>query len=181
LIPQLSVWRPADAQETAVAWIAAVERHDGPTALVLTRQAVPQVSQVVGAEVVARGGYVLQDCQGAPTCLVIATGSEVGIALEAVRAAQAQGCRVRLVSMPCVDAYARQDAAWQESVLPAAVTRRIAIEAGATGLWWRYVGSQGRVMGIDRFGASGKAGDLFRHFGLTADKVLAQILELSAH
>jgi transketolase len=178
LMPNLSLWRPADGLETAVAWLAALERDDGPTCLVLTRQALPQLATPAQAPLIARGGYTLLDCNGTPECLVIATGSEVSLAIEAVRAAQAQGRRVRLVSMPSCDVFDAQEADWRESVLPKAVRRRLAIEAGATGLWWRHVGSEGRVMGIDEFGASGKAPDLFRKFGLTADKVLAQILEL---
>jgi len=180
LMPNLSLWRPADGLETAVAWLSALERDDGPTCLVLTRQALPQLVTSAQAPQVARGGYTLLDCNGTPECLVIATGSEVSLAMEAVRAAQAQGRRVRLVSMPSCDVFDTQEPSWRESVLPAAVRRRLAIEAGATGLWWRYVGAEGRVMGIDEFGASGKAPDLFRKFGLTADKVLAQILELCA-
>ena len=119
----------------------------------------------------------LLDCAGTPEQLVIATGSEVSLALDAVKAAQAQGRRVRLVSMPCTAVFDQQDAAWRESVLPAAVTRRLAIEAGATGLWWRYVGTAGRVLGIGEFGASGKAPELFRKFGLGADNVLKVVLE----
>jgi transketolase len=180
LIPNLSLWRPADAAETAVAWIAALERVNGPTALLLTRQALPQVAGVANAANAARGGYVLQDCDGVPECIVIATGSEVGMALTAVKQANAQGRRVRLVSMPSCDAFDRQDAAWRDAVLPSAVTRRLAVEAGATGLWWRYVGSAGRVRGLDSYGASGKGPELFRHFGLTSDNVLRDILELCA-
>jgi transketolase len=111
---------------------------------------------------------------------VIATGSEIGMALTAVQQANAQGRRVRLVSMPSCDVFERQDQAWRDAVLPPAITRRLAVEAGSTGLWWRYVGSAGRVRGLDRFGASGKAPDLFRHFGLTSDNVLRDILELCA-
>ncbi len=122
---------------------------------------------------------MLLDCQGVPELIVIATGSEVGVALDAVKAAQAQGKRVRMVSMPCTEVFDAQDAAWRESVLPAQVTRRLAIEAGATGLWWRYVGSAGRVLGIDEFGASGKAPELFRKYGLGADNVASVVLESS--
>jgi transketolase len=179
LIPNLSLWRPADATETAVAWLAAVERDTGPTCLVLTRQALPQLAAAVPAAAIARGGYTLLDCQGTPECVVIATGSEVSLAHEAVKAAQAQGRRVRLVSMPSCDVFDKQDAAYREALLPKGA-RRLAIEAGATGLWWRYVGESGAVLGLDRFGASGKASDLFKHFGLTADNVLRKILELSA-
>jgi len=180
LMPHLHVWRPADALETAVAWTAVIERTDGPGCLVLSRQGLAQVAAAAPAAQVARGGYVLLDCAGAPSLIVIATGSEVALAHEAVAAAQAQGRRVRLVSMPCTAVFDAQDAAWREAVLPAAVTRRLAIEAGATGLWWRYVGSGGRVLGIDEFGASGKAPELFRKFGLGADNVLKVVLESCA-
>ena len=175
LMPHLQLWRPADALETAVAWCALIERTDGPGCLVLTRQGLPQLAGAVAPENIARGGYVLLDCAGAPELIVMATGSEVSIALEAVRSAQAQGVRVRLVSMPCLSVFDVQDATWREAVLPAAIHRRIAVEAGATGLWWRYVGSEGRVLGIDEFGASGKAPELFRKFGLSAENVLNAI------
>jgi len=177
LMPNLSLWRPADAMETAVAWCAALERAQGPTGLALTRQGLPQLSGSIPAATIARGGYVLKDCEGSPQCIVIATGSEVSLAFEAVTAAQARGVRARLVSMPSTDVFDAQDAAYRDSVLPQGVTRRIAVEAGATGLWWRYVGSAGTVLGIDQFGASGKAPDLYRHFGLTPDRVLHAILE----
>ncbi len=180
VMPHLHVWRPADALETAVSWAQAIERHDGPSALVLTRQALPQLASAAQAAQIARGGYVLLDCAGNPECIVIATGSEVSLAIAAVKAAQARARRVRLVSMPCTAVFEAQDALWRESVLPAAVTRRLAVEAGATALWWRHVGSGGRVLGIDEFGASGKAPELFRKFGLTSDNVLALILELLA-
>ena len=180
LMPNLEVWRPADACETAAAWIAAIERDDGPTALVLTRQGLPQLARDERARAgVARGGYVLLDAAGgAPECIVIAAGSEVSLALPVVQKLQAAGRRVRLVSMPATGVFDAQDAAWRESVLPAAVTRRLAIEAGATGGWWKYVGLGGRVLGVDRFGASGKAPDLFRKFGLTPDNVERLVLEL---
>ena len=177
LMPHLHVWRPADALETAVAWCAVIERSTGPGCLVLTRQGLAQVAATAAPEQVARGGYVLLDCQGQPEQLVIATGSELSLAFDAVKAAQAQGRRVRLVSMPCTQVFDAQDAAWREAVLPAAVTRRLAIEAGATGLWWRYVGTGGRVLGIDEYGASGKAPDLFRKFGFGADNVFKVVLE----
>jgi transketolase len=121
---------------------------------------------------------VLIDCSGTPQCIVIATGSEVGISAEAVTAANAAGLRVRLVSMPCTEVFDAQDEAYRASVLPKAVRARLSVEAGATLGWWKYVGSDGRVLGIDRFGASGKAADLFPHFGFTADNVGRQIREL---
>jgi transketolase len=177
-IPHMSLWRPCDATETAIAWKLAIERA-GPTALVLTRQAVPQQTrtpQQVAA--IGRGGYVLIDCQGTPEALVIATGSEIGIAAQAVAALNGAGRRVRLVSMPSTDAFDSQDAAYRESVLPRAVTRRLAVEAAARQTWWRYVGTSGRVLGIDTFGASGKGPDVFRHFGFTADNIAQLLREL---
>jgi transketolase len=180
-MPHLAVWRPCDALETAAAWRAGIERDSGPTCLVLTRQAVPQQPRTPQQVAdIARGGYVLLDCDGVPEAIVVATGSEVGIAGEAVRAMQAAGRRVRLVSMPCTEAFESQDAGWRNAVLPPAVARRVAVEAGATQSWWRYVGLQGRVLGIDRFGASGKAAELFRHFGLTASDVQRTVEELLA-
>ncbi|HYB32362.1 MAG TPA: transketolase [Steroidobacteraceae bacterium] len=177
-LPNLSLWRPCDAAETAVAWTLAIERP-GPTALVLTRQPLPQ--QPRSAEQLAhirRGGYVLLDCRGTPEALVIATGSEIGIAAQAVSALNAAGRRVRLVSMPSTDAFDAQEAAYRESVLPRTVTRRLAVEAGARQGWWRYVGSAGRVLGIDCFGASGKAAELFPYFGFSADNIGRQLREL---
>jgi transketolase len=177
-MPHVHVWRPCDAAETAVAWKLALERQ-APTALALTRQALPQqprTSAQIGN--IARGGYVLIDPSGTPECLVVATGSEVGIAAQAVNALNAAGRRVRLVSMPGCEEFDAQDAAYRESVLPRAVTRRLAVEAGATHGWWRYVGSGGRVLGIDGFGASGKGADVFAHFGFTADNIAREIREL---
>jgi len=181
VMPGLSLWRPADAVETAIAWTAAVERRNGPTALILSRQALPPQHAGNAAskpDDIRRGGYVLIDCDGTPEAIVIATGSEVAIGVAAVRTLNATGRRVRLVSMPSVDTFEAQDDAWREAVLPSAVTRRVAIEAGATGLWWRHVGTQGRVLGIDSFGASGKAADLFRHFGLTPERLQQTVSEL---
>jgi transketolase len=174
-MPHMHLWRPCDAAETAVAWTLGIERR-APTALVLTRQALPQQPRT--AEQLAnirRGGYVLIDCQGTPECLVIATGSEIGIAAQAVNSMNAAGRRVRLVSMPSTEAFDAQDEAYREAVLPRALTRRLAVEAGARQSWWRYVGSAGRVLGIDTFGASGKAADVFPHFGFTADNIVQQI------
>jgi transketolase len=149
---------------------------------VLTRQALPQLAAArVTPEQIARGGYVLIDSSGEPEAIVLATGSEVAIAAEAVDRLNAAGRHVRLVSLPSTDTFDAQDAAWRESVLPATVTRRVAIEAGATGLWWRYVGSAGRVLGMDHFGASGRAPDLYRHFGLTAENVQQTVVELLGH
>ena len=177
-MPHLNLWRPCDAAETALAWTLAIERH-GPTALVLTRQALPQQPRTPAQlESIRRGGYVLIEPSGTPECLVIATGSEIGIAAQAVNTLNGTGRRVRLVSMPSTETFEAQDAPYREGVLPPAVTRRLAVEAGATQCWWRYVGLAGRVIGIDRFGASGKGADVFPHFGFTADNIVRQVREL---
>jgi transketolase len=177
-LPHMSLWRPCDAAETAVAWTLAIERR-GPTALVLTRQGLPQQTRTPAQLAnIGRGGYALIDPPGIPQVLVIATGSEIGIAAQAVNTLNAAGQRVRLVSMPSTEVFDAQDKAYRESVLPPGVTRRLAVEAGATQCWWQYVGLAGRVLGIDQFGASGKGADVFKHFGFTADNVGQQIREL---
>jgi transketolase len=176
VIPQMDVWRPCDAVETATAWGTAIENRDGPTCLVLTRQ--PVVHQARDADQLAsirRGGYVLIDSQGPPDAIVIATGSEVGIAAEAVRSAAAKGRKLRLVSMPSSTTFDRQDDAYKESVLPASVARRVAVEAGSTAPWWHYVGLKGQIVGIDHFGASAPAKDLFKQYGFTPEHVLQAI------
>jgi transketolase len=178
-IPHMHLWRPCDAVETAVAWALAIERRHGPTALVLTRQGLPQQARSEAQTAnIRRGGYVLIDCEGAPQALVIATGSEVSICADAVKAVNAAGARVRLVSMPSTETFDAQEDSYQKAVLPAAVSRRLAVEAGVTQCWWRYVGSRGRVFGIDTFGASGKGPEVFAHFGFTADNIGRQIRAL---
>ena len=178
-MPNLHIWRPCDAVESAAAWVAALERKNGPTALIFTRQGLTQNSRAPEQLVaLLKGGYVLIDSNGPPEAIVIATGSEVGFAAVAVKELQAAGKRVRLVSMPCCEAFDAQPAPYRESVLPASCTRRLAVEAGATQSWWRYVGSAGRVLGIDTFGASGKGPDLFKHFGLTSAEVRALLEQL---
>lgn len=178
-MPNLSLWRPCDAAETAASWIAAIERSNGPTALILTRQALPpQTRTPAQIEAIRSGGYVLIEGSDKPECIVLSTGSEIGLAAQVVQVLNAKGRRIRLVSMPSTDTFDAQDAAYRESVLPRAVTRRFALEAGARQSWWRYVGTEGRVLGIDHFGASGKASDLFSHFGFTADNVTHEIEEL---
>ena len=177
-IPHMTLWRPCDGTETAAAWIAAIEAQ-APAVLVFTRQPLnpqPRTSQQQAD--ISRGGYVLIDPHGSAECIVIATGSEVGIAAQAVNSLNAAGRRVRLVSMPCTSVFDAQDEDYREAVLPRAVTARLAVEAGATLGWWKYVGSRGRVLGLDRFGASGKAADLFPHFGFTADNVQSLVREL---
>jgi len=186
LIPNLSVWRPCDTLETAVAWASAVKRpaslgmtvqDGGPTALLLSRQNLPFVprdADTVAA--VARGGYVLSDAEGA-RAVIIATGSEVALALDAQKSLAAEGIAVRVVSMPCTDVFDKQDKAWRTQVLPAGLPR-VAVEAGVTAFWYKYVGLEGAVVGIDRFGESAPAGDLFKFFGLTADKVAAAVKQV---
>mgnify|MGYP001827055965 CR=1 FL=1 len=178
MIPNMSNWRPCDGTETAVAWKAAIERNDGPTCLIFTRQGLtpmPRTDEQIAN--IARGGYVLRDCDGTPDVIVIATGSEVDIA---VQAAEASNRQVRVVSMPSTDVFDAQDAAYKESVLPPAVTARVAVEAAVTGGWYKYVGMNGKVIGIDRFGESAPAGQLFEEFGFTAENVGKAIDEVTA-
>jgi len=186
LIPNLSLWRPCDTVETAAAWLAAVERPTsigmdvhagGPTALLLSRQNLPFVArdaQTLAS--VARGGYVLQDAANA-RALIIATGSEVGIAIDAQKLLAADGIAVRVVSMPSTDVFDKQDAAWREQVLPKGMPR-VAVEAGITAFWHKYVGLDGAVVGIDTYGESAPAGALFKHFGLTAEKVAQAVKQI---
>ncbi|ARP87760.1 transketolase [Bordetella genomosp. 9] len=186
LIPNLSVWRPCDTVETAVAWIEAVKRpasvgmavHDGgPTALLLSRQNLPFVPRDEPTlAAIARGGYVLRDADGA-RAVIIATGSEVALALAAQELLSNDGVPVRVVSMPSTDVFDRQDAAWRTSVLPKGLPR-VAVEAGSTGLWHKYVGLEGAVVGIDRYGESAPAGALFPFFGLTAEKVAEAVKQV---
>jgi len=179
LIPHMDLWRPCDAVETATAWAAAIENRDGPTCLIFTRQSLAhEARSPKEIAAIRRGGYVLIDSDGPPEVIVIATGSEVGIAAEAVRSAAAKGKKIRLVSMPSSTTFERQDNAYKQSVLPPSVTRRIAVEAGATELWWRYVGLQGEVIGIDHFGASAPAKELFKAYGFTPERVAEAIAKV---
>ncbi len=178
LMPNMDVWRPCDAVETAVAWRSALEKRDGPSSLILSRQNLPhQMRSEEQIKDIGRGGYVLKDCEGSPDTIVIATGSEVALAVEA---AAKSGKSVRVVSMPCAELFDAQDKEYRESVLPAAVTSRVAVEAGVSDYWYKYVGINGRVVGIDRFGESAPAGELFEQFGFTADNVVAAIDEVTA-
>jgi len=172
-IPNNDVWRPCDAVESAVSWKAAITRQDGPSCLVFSRQNLPH--QPRSAEQIAqieRGGYVLADAAGTPDVILIATGSEVGLAVDAKAELDAAGLKTRVVSMPSTDVFLRQDAAYRESVLPNAVRRRVAIEAGVTGFWRQFVGLDGAVIGIDTFGASAPADALYKHFGITTARVV---------
>ena len=169
-IPNNDVWRPCDAVESAVAWKCAIDRTHGPSCLIFSRQNLPhQARDAAQLAHVARGGYVLKDSAGAPEIILIATGSEVGLAMQA--AAQL-GDGVRVVSMPCVEVFERQDAAYREAVLPKACRKRVAIEAGVTGFWGKYVGLDGAVIGIYSFGASAPAEKLFPHFGITVERLI---------
>jgi transketolase len=180
-IPHMEVWRPCDSVETAVAWGLAIERRDGPTCHILTRQGLtPQTRTAEQRAAIKRGGYVLIDSAGTPEVIVIATGSEVGIAADAVRAAAAKGRKVRLVSMPSTTTFDRQDQAYKDSVLPPQVLRRVAVEAAATEPWWKYVGLKGQIVGIDHFGASSPAKELFKQFGFTPEHVLEAIEKTTA-
>ncbi len=170
-IPNNDVWRPCDAVESAVAWRAAIERADGPSCLVFSRQNLPhQARDAAQVAAIARGGYVLKDSVGAPEWILIATGSEVGLAMQA--AAQL-GDGARVVSMPSTDVFERQDAAYREAVLPKACRKRIAVEAGVRDFWCKYVGLDGAVIGIDSYGASAPAEQLFAHFAITVDAVVS--------
>ncbi len=179
LMPNMRVWRPCDTVETAVAWRDAIERRDGPTSLVLTRQGVPhqQRSDAVRA-CVGRGGYVLSDGDADPELIIIATGSEVALAQGAAQQLGQDGIAVRVVSMPCVELFDSQPEDYRASVLPPAVRARVAVEAGVTDTWWRFVGPQGRVVGLDSFGASAPAPALFEHFGFSVSNVVAVAREL---
>jgi len=173
VMPNMRVWRPCDAVETAVAWRDAIERSDGPTSLVLTRQGVPhQPRSAEQRSAIARGAYVLHDPAGEPDLILIATGSEVALAVDSAREFASRGVAARVVSMPCVELFLAQDAEYRDAVLPPGIKARVAIEAGVTSCWWRIVGTAGRVIGIDSFGLSAPAEKLFEHFGFTVDNVL---------
>ena len=177
--PNMYVWRPCDATESAVAWQQALLRHDAPSSLIFSRQGLPaQARSEAQVADIARGGYVLQDCEGTPDLILMATGSEVGLAADALAVLSERGYKVRLVSMPCVDAFLEQDISYQEQVLPSEVDARLAIEAGVPDGWYRFVGRDGRVLGMTTFGESAPAKALFEHFGFTVDNVVALADEL---
>jgi len=172
--PNMSVWRPCDNVETAVAWKAALERSQGPSSLVFSRQNLPHLDrddqQVAD---IARGAYIMKDCDGEPEVLIIATGSEVSICLDATAQLQAGGVAARLVSMPSADVFEAQEEAYRDSVLPPAVRKRLAVECGAEDYWYKLVGLDGKVLGMRRFGASAPGGVLMEQFGFTSDNVAA--------
>jgi transketolase len=174
MIPNMQVWRPCDAVESAVSWKAAVERTGGPSCLIFSRQNLAhqdRTEEQIGN--IERGGYILKDCDGTPDAIIIATGSEVDLAMQA--ADQLAGKKIRVVSMPSTTAFDAQDEAWRESVLPSSVKARVAVEAGVTDGWLKYVGLDGKVVGINRFGESAPAGELFKEFGFTVENVVAAV------
>ncbi|MCA1805240.1 MAG: transketolase [Xanthomonadaceae bacterium] len=174
MIPNMDVWRPCDAVESAVAWKAAIERRDGPSALIFSRQNLDhQNRSAEQLKAITRGGYVLKDCDGTPDAIIIATGSEVGLAMGA--ADKLSGKKIRVVSMPSTTVFDAQDEAYKESVLPSDVTARVVVEAGVTGGWYKYAGLKGKIVGIDRFGESAPAGELFKYFGFTVENVVKAV------
>ncbi|MBM7454320.1 transketolase [Oceanisphaera litoralis] len=181
LTPNMSTWRPCDQVESAVAWKAAIERKDGPTSLIFSRQNLGQIERTEAQLAdVARGGYVLKDCAGTPELIIIATGSEIELAVAAYEQLSADGKQVRVVSLPCTDVFDAQSADYKESVLPAAVTKRLAVEAGIADYWYKYVGFGGDIIGMTTFGESAPAGDLFKLFGFTVDNVVEKANALLA-
>jgi transketolase len=179
LTPNMQVWRPADLVETAVAWSQALEHKTGPSCLLLSRQSLPALkhsAQTVA--LISKGAYILSDCIGQPEVILIATGSEVQLALTAAAQINAEGGRARVVSMPCCERFIEQDVEYQEKVLPTSVSKRIAIEASAKGFWYRFVGLKGAVIGLDRFGVSAPAKDAFSYFGFTVDNILKCVKNL---
>lgn len=173
--PNINTWRPCDQVESAIAWQAAIEHNTGPSALVFSRQNLTQQSRT--EEQIAdayRGAYILKDCKGQPHLIIIATGSEVGLAVEAYQRLTQSGHRVRVVSMPCTEVFDKQDPAYREKVLPAKITARLAIEAGTAEFWYKYVGFSGRVVGMHSFGESAPAEELFKAFGFTLENVMKQ-------
>ncbi|MBB1315106.1 transketolase [Aliivibrio sp. SR45-2] len=181
LTPNMSTWRPCDQVESAVAWKLAIERRDGPSALIFSRQNLAQqerdAEQVAN---IAKGGYILKDCEGQPELIFIATGSEVQLAVEAAAQLTAEGKAVRVVSMPATDAFDKQDAAYREAVLPSSVTKRVAIEAGIADFWFKYVGLNGKIIGMTTFGESAPAEELFKMFGFTTENAVKTAKELLA-
>ncbi|HGS4461196.1 TPA: transketolase [Vibrio metschnikovii] len=181
LTPNMSTWRPCDQVESAVAWKLAIERKDAPSALIFSRQNLAQQPRTaVQVADIAKGGYILKDCAGKPELILIATGSEVELAVSAAAELEAQGKHVRVVSMPSTDAFDKQDAAYREAVLPADVTKRIAIEAGIADFWYKYVGFGGKIIGMTTFGESAPADQLFKMFGFTTENVVKTANELLA-
>ena len=177
--PGMHTWRPCDTVESAVCWKAAIERRDGPSSLVFSRQGLPHQDRDAGQVAnIARGGYVLRECAGAPEAVIIATGSEVHLATAAAERLETAGKQVRVVSMPCPEVFEQQDAAYRESVLPSDLLARVAVEAAHADYWYKYVGLDGRILGMTSFGESAPAGELMREYGFTVDNVVAAVEEV---
>lgn len=177
--PNLQTWRPCDTVESAVAWKAAIERANGPSALIFSRQGLPhQQRDEVQVADIARGAYVLKDCDGQPDAIIIGTGSEVQLAVDAAAELATRGKAVRVVSMPSAEVFCAQDAAYREAVLPSDVLARVAVEAGHVDYWYKFVGLDGRVIGMTTFGESAPAGELYKEFGITVDNVVAAVEEV---
>ena len=177
-MPNMDVWRTCDAVETAVSWKAALERTDGPTSLLYSRQGLEH--QIRTAEQLAniqKGGYVLRDSEN-PQVILIATGSEVGLAVDAFDKLSSDGVAARVVSMPCTDAFDRQSQSYRDSVLPPSVTARVVVEAGVSAGWYKYAGSNSAMVCLDSFGESGPAEEVFAHFGFTVDNVIQSTKKL---
>jgi transketolase len=182
MTPNMQVWRPADLVETAVAWQQALSCHTGPSSLLLSRQNLPPMPHSEKAfEVISRGGYILADCEGMPECILLATGSEVHLALQAAQALNASGQKIRVVSMPCCERFLAQSETYKEEVLPNTVRRRIAIEAASSHYWYRFVGLDGVVIGLDRFGVSAPAVQAYDYLGITEDHLITAITQLLSH
>ena len=179
LMPNMSVWRPADAVETAVAWQTALEKQTGPTSICLTRQGVVDVAhEATDIAAIKRGGYILKDCAGTPELILISTGSELGLTLEAATELTAKGYAVRVVSMPCTNIFDTQDEDYKQTILPDMVNKRVAVEAGSPDIWYKYIGLQGEIVSMNSFGASAPAKVLFEHFGFTVANIVAAALPL---
>lgn len=177
--PNLHTWRPCDATESAVSWKNAIERRDGPTALIFSRQGLaPQPRTEQQLADIARGAYILKDCDGEPEAIIIATGSEVELAVAAADELAGQGKQIRVVSMPCAEIFCAQDAEYRQQVLPIEVGARVAVEAAHEDYWWKFVGLDGRVVGMTTFGESAPGGELMKHFGFTVENVVANVAEL---
>jgi transketolase len=176
MIPNMQVWRTCDAVETAVSWRAAIERQDGPSVLVFSRQNLthmPRTAEQIKA--IRKGGYILKDCSGTPDAIIISTGSEVELAVKAADELAAKGKKIRVVSMPSTNVFDAQDEGYRESVLPSSVTKRVVVEAGVTDGWWKYAGLNGKIVGLNRFGESAPAGLLFKEFGFTVENVVKHL------
>ncbi|QMT61730.1 transketolase [Legionella sp. PC997] len=182
MTPGMSVWRPADLMETAVAWKLALEHHNGPTSLLLSRQNLPALPHgATAAELITKGGYIIMDCDGTPDAILIATGSEVQLALAAAEQGKTRGLKVRVVSMPCAERFLEQDQNYKNQVLPQNVHTRIAIEAASSAYWYQFVGLQGAVIGLDRFGVSAPANQAYQYLDITVERIIKTLEDLVSH